>query len=387
MKLGRKTLRTLETTTDERMATINYHCMLLANISRDDRAVRMLIKESQALQGLDVLRLLKWFVDDPVHLTAAQQRDPDLTGAAQPFQYVAYIIMNLTQLKSGRGILLDKDRGILKALAPHVESNNFIKKRGLISTLRNCLMDTKYHAAILDPETLLFQTALLAIVGPSGELDAEDRAKVFKFCSARMTATKRRDSDNTVRRLILDMILMCARHKASRIYLREHGTYYLLRELHKEERKRKVTEHDELIEDLVQYFLLPEEEQQKKKNEELKAQQAAAAARKEARRLAAEAKSESKCKIEVIEDEEDDNNNNNNNNALDAVAAATKAAAAVDDIVSKQEDVVAASATTKAQKKKSAADDDDDLMAWEKVLGGGAGDAGDFSEDDMSDVD
>lgn len=100
---------------------------------------------------------------------------------------------------------------------------------------------------------------MLPIVG-SENLDAEDQEGLPSLVIASLGPGKKRDPNPEVRKIILDIVYLCARHKPSRLTIKPKKIYILLRELHLWEQEMENTEHDEFIEDLVQYFLLPEDD-------------------------------------------------------------------------------------------------------------------------------
>ncbi|KAK9808488.1 hypothetical protein WJX73_000639 [Symbiochloris irregularis] len=107
----------------------------LVNLSQDEAMAAklqgnradLLQLDSKDLMGFNVAVLLEWF-------TSASPN----AGSADPYQYIAMVLMNLTRLKPARQLLLEPGRRFLPALATQLESREVIRRRGCAGAIRNC---------------------------------------------------------------------------------------------------------------------------------------------------------------------------------------------------------------------------------------------------------
>jgi hypothetical protein len=249
---------------------------------------------------------------------------------------------------------------------------------GTFQLLKNCFMDEASHAALLNPDLHLLPELLRPIIGNEPFLHGESEYKgIDPAVRAMMTPDKRREADPQIRVLVYEILLLCARHKPSRMLLRSQAIYPILRHAHDAEKADSdpaARELDELLEQLVPFFILDEEDEshpeqveagkRKARVEQLKAmnaQESGAAAAESAEerkeRLAKEAAAADKP-VHYLGDELGDQVRRRDAASASAAAAAAAAAAPA---------VVASSVAPPRPAAASAIHDDDDFPSMEPL--------------------
>ena len=61
-----------------------------------------------------------------------------IEGSAEDWDYVAAVLTNVTRMPDGRKLLLDPQRGFLRALATQLRSPSLTRRRGCAAAFRNC---------------------------------------------------------------------------------------------------------------------------------------------------------------------------------------------------------------------------------------------------------
>lgn len=227
-------------------------CMLLANLTISDDGTKKVMQEGSALEGLSLRLLITWLLEDV------------RPGATDRYLYASHVITNISRTPTCQKLLIDKERGILTKLISQLNVKAPERRHNIISAIKNCFIDTDNQEQLLSPEKGILLPLLLTLTGPY-TLDEEDSGPLLpEIQEAIALGVKKPHFDGKVRRVVLDIIHICATHKRSRDYLKSINTYHLIREYHKWENEQE--EHDlsqELdifIEDLVQYFLVEDDE-------------------------------------------------------------------------------------------------------------------------------
>ena len=238
-----------------------YIVMLLANISLDNQGAKLIMSEGTNLQGLHLLRLLTWFVE-PVS-SGADTKSQEI-ARVDPLEYTANIITNVTQLESAKVVLVDPKRDIIRAFYPMFETTftSSLRRLGCFRCVRNLFMETKHHEYLLSEKLELYPRLMIPLVGPE-VLDEDDRRNQPVLILNSVHSTKKRETSNEIRRVLLDILHLCANHKASRLTLKRRNIYPLLRDLHLWEQEQGNDDHDEFLHDLVPNYISktePEEE-------------------------------------------------------------------------------------------------------------------------------
>ena len=145
-------------------------------------------------------------------------------------------------------------RNILKSLLPIVQTDNLIRKLGILKTARNCCYDRHRHDFLVSPSLGLIEALVLPLTGPE-PVPFEDCARMLPGVRARMLPTAARDTSVDVRRLCVEIVHLLVVNRPEREYLRGIQVYTTLRELHKVETDETLIAS---IEEAVQYFLMDE---------------------------------------------------------------------------------------------------------------------------------
>lgn len=221
---------------------------LLANLTRTEAGSRAFMQEGSRTEGLYLRYLIRWLT---------LPFDSQMTDA---YEYAAYTLANVAQVASARDLLLDPTKDLLKSLAPQLakDSCSAIRQMGLLRAIRNLFMEEENHPSLLAQEMNIYPHFLLPVVGPE-ITDAEELKALPQPLVQRIQKGTPRDPSTELRRIIMDIVMLCAGHKPSRVMLRSQGIYPVLRDWHKFEQSLQNQEADDLMFELVPYFILDEE--------------------------------------------------------------------------------------------------------------------------------
>jgi len=128
--------------------------MMLVNISSIDKGAARLLQEGDSkLAGLNVAKLVRFFSRFE-------------GGRDDEYEYVANILVNVTRLESGRKVVLDMSRSILRQVLPQIDSRSVIRRQGVAGTVRNCCFDAETHLpSLLLASEFLWPALLLPLAG------------------------------------------------------------------------------------------------------------------------------------------------------------------------------------------------------------------------------
>ncbi|CAL8079736.1 unnamed protein product [Calicophoron daubneyi] len=149
------------------------------------------------------------------------------------------ILLNMTSQANVRRLVCSEEKQIRQIT--DLFRNNPDSEQGLIiaGILKNCCFEEDYHTCLLRPHCKLLESLLLPLCGPQDELHPDDRLTLPKSLQsvAGNPLTKRTESDE-MKIVICEALLQLCSTSAGRQSLRSNGTYFVLRELHKNEVKR-----------------------------------------------------------------------------------------------------------------------------------------------------
>ncbi|XP_034275925.1 protein HGH1 homolog [Pantherophis guttatus] len=193
-------------------------CALLANWSREEGPCRELLAELRRGEaGLAPL------------LEAFCAHDPR-PGA--PWHHLGSLLANLSRLPEARDALLRRSGGALQRLLPFLhDAGSALRRRGVAGTLRNCCFDYRHHEWLLSEQVDLLPFLLLPLAGP--EEFPEDEMEKLPLDLQYLPAEKQREPEADIRKMLLETLLLLTATKPGRLLVREKGTYFVLRELHK----------------------------------------------------------------------------------------------------------------------------------------------------------
>eukprot|EP00455_Lapot_gusevi_P020457 TRINITY_DN216_c0_g1_i5.p1 TRINITY_DN216_c0_g1~~TRINITY_DN216_c0_g1_i5.p1 ORF type:complete len:312 (-),score=59.23 TRINITY_DN216_c0_g1_i5:64-999(-) len=233
----------MECLSDSKNEAKESQIMLLANLTLSPRGADQLLQRGKELEGLQLLKLVSWFVKNP----GTEEKDT--------FQFAANIFANVTQTETGRKVFLNDRRGIIKHLIPFVTSTNLIRKIGVLRAFRNCCREREFHEYLVSEQLGMIDAVLTPLLGPEF-IDDEDQTGMLPTIVHRLSQGPVREQNVEVRKLCVQIIHLLVLDRPQREYLRSIKVYPILRELHKVETDEELMTE---IEDLVQFFIGDEE--------------------------------------------------------------------------------------------------------------------------------
>ena len=222
--------------------------ILLSNLTQSaEGSLRMLQAnvEKRDLQGLNVLRLVQWFLKSSTNVTPTKvtrvtsQDDGEFEDAVvvdiknddtDEWKYVAGILANVTRLKEGRDIVLDMQRGVLKKLLPELHSPSLVRRQGIARVLRNvCFERQKTMWMVTDSDINLLYHIMKRFGCPEplkeNEYD-EQYPELYGEAASR-------EPDISVRKTLVDcLVLVASSSRKARDIMRKRKVYPLVREMH-----------------------------------------------------------------------------------------------------------------------------------------------------------
>ena len=226
---------------------------LLVNLTRVEAGAKQLMQDGTAVESLHMRRLLSLFLLPP--------------PLSDPYQHIASLLLNVSVLPSGRRWLLSPSSSALQSLPPFILSSSpAVRQRDVLSLFRNLCLEQSSQQLLLAANCALLENCLLLIAG-HGEVREEERDGFFPSVLASMSAAHARHPDAAIRRLVLEIIVLLARYAPSRAVLKQRRVYTVLRELHMKHEQDEAAggdrQLDELLYDIVPYFILPEDDEAK----------------------------------------------------------------------------------------------------------------------------
>jgi len=230
-------------------------CLALAplavNLTREEAGCQVF------LAHLDPLAFLRLLLAATTANTATADTATTATAdiATSPCHQLMPIIRNISQLESGRALLLDESRFSLQRVLPLLNSGDAALRRAATATVYNCSFATDSHQWLLSPTVDLASHLLLPLAGPDRYTD-EERAELADMLQY-LPDDKEILPDPEDRMLLLRTLIRLCTRRACREELRRQSVYYVLREL---ERWEKHPAARLLLLDLVNVLVRKEEE-------------------------------------------------------------------------------------------------------------------------------
>lgn len=97
--------------------------MLLCNLTRDELGCKKLLQVGEEFVGFQLSQLIDFFV--------FEERIND-----DPLSWISIILMNVTQLKEGRMLILNKEKNILPLLLPFTKDSNVTRRKGILGVIK-----------------------------------------------------------------------------------------------------------------------------------------------------------------------------------------------------------------------------------------------------------
>lgn len=241
----------MENLKDSNYPLKNLCLMLLSNLSQSEvgaGAVLQMRSNGGALMGLNVCRLVSWFID-PENLKNVTPENP-----SDSLQYVSTILNNITQLDEGRELIVDQKRNILPKILPFLKSPNEIRRIGISGTIRNICMDQEKHQYLLfSPDINILPKLLYPIAGPE-KLSARDRYGLAEEVIAE-GKNKKREKNIDVLKNILESLLLLSGSLTGRNELRRGKAYPIIRNFHSASKNNIDPKIDDLCFELVERIM------------------------------------------------------------------------------------------------------------------------------------
>lgn len=261
---------------------INYSLAVLANLTRTEEGAVELVgktlpdeavpKSELTKDGLPAKPtmelLLDRFLNRELILSRPEysQLEPETwdTNSQDPYQHFAAILMNATQLESGRKFVLripqstgsstKQPPSVLERLLPQLQGTNPIRRRGISGMLRNCCLEKEAAWWMLNVAKIL-TPLLYPLMGPE-ELDLDEKQGMDPDLWLQ-GPDKDREVDSATRQHLVDaVLLLCATGRKSRQTLRLARTYVVLKYADMVEESEAISER---INECVQYLRRDEE--------------------------------------------------------------------------------------------------------------------------------
>ncbi|KAF8327178.1 uncharacterized protein EI90DRAFT_2975172 [Cantharellus anzutake] len=219
-----------------------------------------------------ILVLVDAFTRAASGTVSISENDPDKKADAPEsimrkgeLHFLASVFANVSVYPAARQIFLtpapseigmrDKDSAPLEyplsKLVAFTEHPNIIRRRGVVSTIKNCAFDTSKHKVLLAPERSidtaeknaqagvgLLPAILLPLAGPE-EFDLEEMESLPPALQF-LPPTKRRELDPLLRLTHVETLLLLCTTRKGRESLRENGVYLVVRALHLVETDERV---------------------------------------------------------------------------------------------------------------------------------------------------
>ncbi|KAK9501810.1 hypothetical protein O3M35_012473 [Rhynocoris fuscipes] len=214
----------------------DHACKVLANVTRYEEKTSEIVRELLDNFGLGDL------------ITAVCDKSYNEKGLR--LEYLAQVVGNLTQCGDFRACLLDPISGQFHRLLPIlVQGATKLERLGVASALYNCLLDPGNHLTLLSEPYELLPVLLYPLAGP--EEFKEDENEKLPMELQYLGDDKTRESDSHIRLLLLKCLLLLCRTRQPRVFVRDNGAYYILREYHKWEKDSRLILATENVVDLL----------------------------------------------------------------------------------------------------------------------------------------
>ncbi|XP_065082837.1 protein HGH1 homolog [Ochlerotatus camptorhynchus] len=204
---------------DENNKLADPWSMVLCNVSRPEALVNAVLEEllkiEHAIEKLTTCLTRIGYNKQKGHLN-----------------YLGPLFSNLSQCKRGRDIICNQKTDLLSRIVPFVHHEGSIVRRGgAIGLLKNICFDSTVHDWLLSGEVDVLPYILLPLAGPE-EFDDDTNDKLPVELQY-LGPDKSREEDPDIRKMLLESLAQLCATRKGREYLRDRGTYEVLRELHK----------------------------------------------------------------------------------------------------------------------------------------------------------
>ncbi|EEC66922.1 hypothetical protein OsI_33524 [Oryza sativa Indica Group] len=215
--------------------------MLLANLTQVDSGVAALLQVGdEKMQGLYVAKLVRSFCR-----SSSESEEEDI------FEHVASILVNISKVEAGRRILMEPKRGLLKQIIRQSDSTNQLRKKGVVSTIRNCCFEADTQIQNLLSLAEYIWPALLLPVAGKKIYSEEDRSKMPPELANALSHEREAVENSEIRQQALEAIYMIVLQDEGRRAFWSVNGPRILQVGYEDEEDPKVMEAYELIGSLV----------------------------------------------------------------------------------------------------------------------------------------
>lgn len=198
----------------------DMHLSILSNISRPEQLVDSIINSLLEIDNT----IFDKFVAAFSKIDYNQQQ--------QNLNYLAAVFSNLSQSSVFRNLVASSQNRLLQRLLPFINHEiSLIRRGGITGFLKNICFDSSLHEWLFSSEVDVLPYLLLPLAGPE-EFDDETNEKLPLELQY-LEPDKKREVDSDIRTILLESLAQLCATRNGRNYLREKGTYEILRELHK----------------------------------------------------------------------------------------------------------------------------------------------------------
>lgn len=214
--------------------------MLLANLTQIEAGVAALLQVGDEMEGLYVSKLVRSFC-----------RSSSDETKEDGFEHVAFILVNISKVKTGRKILLEPKRSLLKQIIRQFDSTSPVRKKGVVGTIRNCCFEADNQLQNLLLVSEFLWPALLLPVAGKKIYSQEDISKMPPELGNALSHEREEVDDPEIRVQALEAIYLIALQEAGQSALWSINAPRILEVGYEDEEDPKVMEAYELIGSLL----------------------------------------------------------------------------------------------------------------------------------------
>lgn len=205
------------------------YAILLVNVTQQVKGVHKILQKGDTLEGYYLSKLVELFCE---HDDKKEKEDA--------FSWIASVLNNITQVREGRDLLLEKRVVFLKLLM-YIQHPNKIRQRGILGVIRNCIFDSRTHEWLLAEDVDILSKLLLPLRGPE-VYDDEDTQLLPKLLQHAPTE-KEREKDLESKAMIIDSLLLLASTSDGRTTMRAKNVYVIIRDYDQIEDNETISEN------------------------------------------------------------------------------------------------------------------------------------------------
>ena len=116
---------------------------------------------------------------------------------------------------------MNENRKLIEKLIPYINSNNPIRRKGIINMIRNIMLDDYYWDKLVDNWDRV-----------CANLNGDHIVQKKEVDPMIYSIKKEREKDVEIIQVSLDLLLIVTKYQAGRELLRKHNIYYVIRDMH-----------------------------------------------------------------------------------------------------------------------------------------------------------